>query len=123
MVAKQKYRHKKLERIKTAATELAPRLIDKSYEERLLELNLTTLEQRRERGVLNAVYRVLKGMEKLDRSDFTGTQEIQKALEKNSKGISTEETSRRIVFPVLQSNRNMEWSEKRNGPFEIEKCI
>lgn len=61
---------KKLERIQRAATKLAPSLINKSYEERLLELNLTTLEQRRERGDLIAIYRVMMGMEELDREDL-----------------------------------------------------
>ena len=61
---------KKLERIQRAATKLAPSLMDKSYEERLSKLNLTTLEQRRERGDLIAVYRVMKGMEELDRDDL-----------------------------------------------------
>ena len=61
---------KKLERIQRAATKLAPNLTNKSYEERLLDLNLTTLEQRRERGDLIAIYRVMKGIEELDRDDL-----------------------------------------------------
>ncbi len=46
VVSKQKKKTKKLERIQRAATKLAPNLADKSYEERLVELNLTTLEER-----------------------------------------------------------------------------
>ncbi len=61
---------KKLKRIQRAATKLAPKLMDKSYEERLLALNLTTLEQRRERGDLITIYRMMKGMEDLDRDDL-----------------------------------------------------
>ena len=33
-------------------------------------LDLTTLEQRRERGDLITVYRVMKGLEELDREDL-----------------------------------------------------
>ncbi len=61
---------KKLEKIPRAATKLAPNLVNISYEERLLELNLITLEQRTERGDLIAIYRVMKGMEELDRDDL-----------------------------------------------------
>lgn len=45
-------------------------LRDVYYEERLLKLNLLTLVQRRERGDLIAVYRLMKGMEKLDKEDL-----------------------------------------------------
>merc|ERR1712035_20916 len=61
---------RKLERIQRAATKLPQRLRDLTYEERLRILGLTTLEQRRERGDLIMVYRVMKGMERLDREDL-----------------------------------------------------
>ncbi len=60
----------KLERIQRAGTKLEPYLMDESYEERLLELNLITLEQRKERRDLIAVCRMMKGMEDLDRDDL-----------------------------------------------------
>ncbi len=44
--------------------------MDKTYEERLLALNLSTLEQRRERGDLITVYRMMKGMKDLNRDDL-----------------------------------------------------
>lgn len=55
-----------LERIQRAATKLVPSLQDLSYEQRLSRLNLPTLEQRRERGYLIAVYRMMNGLEILD---------------------------------------------------------
>jgi len=61
---------RKLERIQRAATKLPQSLRDLTYEERLRILGLTTLEQRRERGDLIMVYRVMKGMERLDREDL-----------------------------------------------------
>ena len=61
---------RKLERIQRAVTKLAPALSDLTYEERLLTLELPTLEQRRERGDLVTIYRIMKDMEVLDREDL-----------------------------------------------------
>ena len=61
---------KRLERIQRAATKLAPSLKNKPYEERLARLNLPTLEQRRERGDMIAIFRIMKGIEDLDRDDL-----------------------------------------------------
>ena len=61
---------RKLERIQRAASKLPPNLRNQSYEERLRALNLTTLEQRRERGDLIAVYRSRNGLEKFDNEDL-----------------------------------------------------
>ena len=57
---------RKLERIQRTATTLPLSLRNLSYKERLKALNLTTLEQRRERGDLIAVYRTVNGIEKFD---------------------------------------------------------
>ncbi|XP_076059106.1 uncharacterized protein LOC143035878 [Oratosquilla oratoria] len=61
---------KKLERIQRATTKMAPTLSKLTYEQRLSKLELPTLEQRRERGDLLAIYRIMKGMEVLDREDL-----------------------------------------------------
>ena len=61
---------KKLERIQRAATKLAPTLSELQYKERLERLGLPTLEQRRERGDLLTIYRIMKNMETLDREDL-----------------------------------------------------
>ena len=60
----------KIERIQRAATKLVPGLRDLSYKERLQRLNLPTLEDRRERGDLITVYKVMKGMGKIDKEDL-----------------------------------------------------
>ena len=50
---------KKIERIQIAATKMAPRLRDLSYEERLSKLKLPTLEKRKG-GDFTTVYKSLK---------------------------------------------------------------
>ena len=49
---------------------MVPSLRDRPYEERLEILNLQTLKERRERGDLIAVFRAMKGLEKVDREDL-----------------------------------------------------
>ena len=60
----------KLERIQRDATKMIPSLRDLPYEERLLRLDLMSLEQRRIRGDLIAMFRLTEGLEKLDREDL-----------------------------------------------------
>ena len=60
----------KLERIQRIATKIIPELADKSYEGRLKELNLPTLEQRRERGDLITLFKLINGIDVMDREDL-----------------------------------------------------
>lgn len=53
---------RKLERIQRAAMKQPETLRDYTYEERLERLGLTTLERRRERGDLIALYRIQEGL-------------------------------------------------------------
>ena len=66
--------HKKdidtLERIQRRATKMIPELRDLSYEERLKECGLTTLETRRLRGDQIEVFKILNGYENIDRNMF-----------------------------------------------------
>ena len=47
------------------ATKIIPELANLPYEERLRQLNLTTLEDRRDRGDLIEVYTMLHGFENI----------------------------------------------------------
>ena len=52
------------------ATRMIPGLSEMPYEERLKRLRLTTLKERRERGDLITMYKLVHGLEKLDREDL-----------------------------------------------------
>ena len=67
------YRRKdidKLERIQRRATKMIPELRDLSYESRLLQCSLTTLETRRLRGDHIEVFKIVNGYEDVDRNMF-----------------------------------------------------
>ena len=59
-----------LEKVQHRVTKLVPDLQDLSYEERCEKLNLPTLKQRRERGDLIEVYKILRGHEGSDYRKF-----------------------------------------------------
>ena len=70
MINEQKETHIETRKKQKGATKLIPSLSELSYAERLQILGFTTLEQRRERGDLIVMYRVMKGLEKLSREDL-----------------------------------------------------
>ena len=59
-----------LEHIQRRATKIIPELRDLSYEQRLKECGLTTLETRRLRGDQIEVFKILNGYENIDRNMF-----------------------------------------------------
>ena len=60
----------KLERVQRRVTKMIPRLRSKSYEERLEELNLFPLSQRRLRGDLIQAFKIIKGIDNMDCSKY-----------------------------------------------------
>ena len=59
-----------LERVQRRATKLVGSLSSLSYEQRLANLKLTTLELRRDRGDLIQVFKIVHGFDKLKFDDF-----------------------------------------------------
>ena len=59
-----------LERVQKRAINCITELKGKTYEEKLYELNLTTLEQRRERGDAIQVFNIIKGIEDIGRHTY-----------------------------------------------------
>jgi len=59
-----------LERVQRAATKMVQGFHRLSYDDRLAQLSLTTLEQRRRRGDLIETYKIVTGRETVDREHF-----------------------------------------------------
>ena len=53
-----------------AATKMVPELKDLTYEERLKEMELPTLQARRERGDLITMYYIVNRIDKIDKQDL-----------------------------------------------------
>ena len=65
-----------LEKIQRRATKLIPELRDLTYEERLKECGLTTLETRRLRGDQIEVFKILNGYENIDSNIFSKLRKV-----------------------------------------------
>ena len=60
----------KLERIQRIATKMVPEMDELTYEERLKEMHLTTLKERRERGDSITIYKLMNNLEESDKKDL-----------------------------------------------------
>ena len=65
-----------LERIQRRVTKMIPERRDLSYEERLNECGLTTIESRRLRGDQIKVFKILNGYENIDTNIFSHSRKI-----------------------------------------------
>ena len=60
----------KLERVRRIANNMVPKLKDLTYNERLKELQLKTLEEKRERGDLITIYNLMNILKETQRKDL-----------------------------------------------------
>ncbi len=65
----QKKEIRKLERIQRIATKLIPEISNITYKDRLREMDLPTLEQRRERRDMITLYKFVNKIDKIDKDD------------------------------------------------------
>ena len=100
---------KRIERLQRTATKLVPELRDLQYEERLKEMGLPTLQERRERGDLITLYKIVNGIEKMDKQDLVEIREEMGRTRGHSKKIMKKvcEGRQKIQFSV-QNSRNVE---------------
>ena len=70
-----------LEKVQKRVTKLVPELQHLPYEQRLKQLNLTTLEYRRKRSDIIQIFRIIKGIDNLDIDDF-----LEMNTESNTRG-------------------------------------
>ena len=59
-----------IEKVQRRATKLPRELKELSYEERCKQLGITTLEERRQRGDMIEVFKIMKGIENIDANKF-----------------------------------------------------
>ena len=70
---------------------MAPSLKDLPFEEKNFRLKLSTLKKRKERGDFRAVYRALKGLEKIEGSSLCeGQQKYKRTREETEKDYMQE---------------------------------
>ena len=78
---------RKIERIQRTATKMVPELRDLTYEERLTEMGLLTLQDRRERGDLITLYKIINGIKKIDKEELVVVKQEGRQTRGHSKKI------------------------------------
>jgi len=112
----------KLEKVQRRATKLVPALADLAYEERLAKLKLTTLKERRGRGDMIEIFKIIKGHDSVNAGE-----EFLK-LETGPLGNRTRGHSLKLQKPRHRTHkRNMFFSSRvvkqwNNLPDDVVNC-
>ena len=77
----------KLDRIQSVGTKMVPELSELTYEDRLKEMGLPTLQGRRERGDLITLYKIVNAIEKLDNQNLVKMEEETRQMRGHSRKI------------------------------------
>lgn len=74
-----------MERIQRTATKMVQELLNMTYEDRAKEMDLTALKQKRDRGDMIMLYRLVNKLEEVDRDDLFNCESTRddKTSEKN----------------------------------------
>ena len=106
-----------MERVQKAATDLVPKLRKYSYPDRLKKLGITSLKERRLRGDMIEVYKLLTGKEHIDYTQFFklaenhyGVRGHEKKWTKDRSRLDTMKYffSQRVVGTVFQHKLSMQ---------------
>ena len=98
-----------LEQVQHRATKLIPSLEHLTYEERLKELNLYSLKDRRIRGDLILMYRIMSGDIKIDHNDL-----FEMAKDKRTRGHNLKVHINKVCKTSLRQNF---FTERVAGPW------
>ena len=105
----------KLGRIQRIATKMVPELENLTYEARLKEIHWTTLKERRERGDLITIYKLMNNLEDTDRKDQILRRKGEAKNLRGHKKILHKGVCLRYkkVQFSLKKHRYLEWTEGR----------
>ena len=87
---------RRTERIQKIAMKMVSELRDLTYEERLKEMGLPVLQDRRERGDLITMYKIVNGIEKIDKEDLVLVTEEDRRKRGHVKKIKTRQCMKDI---------------------------
>ena len=87
-----------LERVQKAATNLVPMLRKYNYATRLRMIGITSLEERRLRGDMIEVYKLLTGKEQIDHRQFFNSADTPYGLRGHEKKLASRLDSRKFFF-------------------------
>ena len=88
----------RMENVQRRATKLVPSLKNDSYEVRLKKLGLTTLQERRERGDMIEVFKILKGIDRVDHTKFFEKNRLKLRGHSEKLSVKFNRTERRKQF-------------------------
>jgi hypothetical protein len=104
-----------LERVQHRFTKMFSGIKDKPYEERLKELGLWSLEERRNRADLIETFKMMKGLSGVRYEDFFKIDTEQRTRGHSLRIIKKRFSTTHRQFTFSQSHKQVEWSGSEDG--------